>query len=409
LSKKLYSYDISWVDQTTQTYYLVDRSNQVVEVVDAKNGTFVPAPAGQITASPPFAGFVDTATCIANTGQVPPAPTPSCVGPNGVVAAFPWLFVTDGNSRVLSFDLTKTPPKQISDVHTAVNDFNRADELAYDPKDGLILAINNADPVPFGTWITVNKTTGVLTVGPRITLTIATGGAEQPVWEPVTGRFFLSLPNIGGSTTQGAVAHIIPNATTIEALYPIDFCGPAGLTVGPRQDLFVGCNTVFDTNGNVWDPTGNVSAKNKDVIIDARTGKKDPNVLDADVFGVGAGDEVWYNSGDGNYYATGSGSPFRAIDTFFVPPATKINQTAQGSTPLGVVDAKDQKILQQVTTFNVPAVGTLNNATQHPAGTAHSVAANAANNHVFVPLGANNAFPDCLTGCIAVFGHEDED
>jgi hypothetical protein len=48
------------------------------------------------------------------------------------------------------------------------------------------------------------------------------------------------------------------------------------------------------------------------------------------------------------------------------------------------------------------------------------VAANAANNLVFVPLAANNAFsafavpnggpgPDCEKGCIAVFGHPDED
>jgi len=27
---------------------------------------------------------------------------------------------------------------------------------------------------------------------------------------------------------------------------------------------------------------------------------------------------------------------------------------------------------------------------------------------VFVPLGANNAFPHCLTGCIAVFTSEAE-
>jgi hypothetical protein len=79
------------------------------------------------------------------------------------------------------------------------------------------------------------------------------------------------------------------------------------------------------------------------VIIDAKTGKKDPTALDANVFGVGAGDEVWYNAGDGNYYATGSGSPMRPL------PAS-----AQGATPLGVVDAKDQSVLQLVTTFNVP-------------------------------------------------------
>ena len=100
--------------------------------------------------------------------------------------------------------------------------------------------------------------------------------------------------------------------------------------------------------------------------------------------------------------SAGSGSPQRPL------PAA----TAQGSTPLGVVDSKDQRVLQQVPTFNVPAV---TGTGAHPAGTSHSVAANAANNLVFVPLPANNTFlsPDasknCLTGCVAVFGHPDED
>jgi hypothetical protein len=53
--------------------------------------------------------------------------------------------------------------------------------------------------------------------------------------------------------------------------------------------------------------------------------------------------------------------------------------------------------------------------TTHISGTSHSVAANAGNNHVFVAMPANNAIlsPDgttnCLTGCIAIFGHPDED
>jgi len=52
----------------------------------------------------------------------------------------------------------------------------------------------------------------------------------------------------------------------------------------------------------------------------------------------------------------------------------------------------------------------------HPAGTSHSIAANARNNLVFVPLPANNAVlspsdptKDCRTGCVAVFWHPDED
>src|SRR3954462_13646461 len=39
------------------------------------------------------------------------------------------------------------------------------------------------------------------------------------------------------------------------------------------------------------DPNGKVSAATSDVIIDARTGH-----VDATVLGVGAGDEVWFNS-----------------------------------------------------------------------------------------------------------------
>jgi len=75
-----------------------------------------------------------------------------------------------------------------------------------------------------------------------------------------------------------------------------------------------------------------------------------------------------------------------------------------------VIDAKDKQVLQLVPTFNVPAVPPPPAApTVHPAGTAHSVAADAQNNFIFVPLAANNVFPDCLTGCIAVYSHGDED
>jgi hypothetical protein len=371
---KLYSFDISFVDHSTQTYYLADRSNAVVDVIDAKTGTFVKQISGG------FKGVAVVAGVVQN-GQS---------GPNGVVAAFPWLFVTDAASRVVSIDLrTDTVASSVS---TGGADNFRADELAYDPKDGLLLVINNADAPPFGTLISVNKANGLLTVGPRITFDLAhgvdaTNGAEQPVWKPDTGKFYLSIPQIGANEKDGAVVRIDPKTATVDATYPVEFCQPAGLTVGPRHDLLAGCNTVFDTAGNVWSPSGTVTAAPKDVILNVRTGAT------TDVPGVGAGDEVWFNSGDGNYYATGSGSPLRPT------PAS----AAQGSTPLGVIDAEDRTLIQLVPTFNVPAVGTENSSTQHPAGTAHSVAANAANNYVFVPLPANNVFPDCLTGCVAVF------
>jgi hypothetical protein len=377
----MYVFDISFVDQTTQTYYLADRSNAVVDVVDARSNALI----SQISATPAFKGF---------TGNN------ATSGPNGVVAAFPWLFVTDANSRVVTIDLRNG--KTVGDVSTGGAAGLRADELAYDPKDGLILAANNADTPPFATLINVNKATGALTVLKRVTLdTIHTGvnatnGAEQPVWDPVTGKFYLSIPQTGANVKDGAVIRI-STAGTVEVQYPIEFCQPAGLTLGPNVDLLVGCNTVFDTAGNVWDSTKNVTAAPIQVIIDAFTGK-----IDAIVPGVGAGDEVWFNSGDGNYYTGSSASPLRPTEVIGGTPLT-----AQGAMILGVIDAHDQVLKQLVPTFSVPAVTTGPNA--HPASTAHSVAANASNNHVFVPLGANNVYPNCLTGCIAVFGTTDID
>src|SRR5205823_4846854 len=147
----------------------------------------------------------------------------------------------------------------------------RADELAYDPEDGILLVINNADSPPFGTLISVDKSNGHLTVGARITFDAAhagfdaTNGAEQPVWNKNTGRFYLSIPEVncnagaecGGGGINGGVARISPHSTGgVEALFPVQFCQPAGLALGPNQNLLLGCSVVFDTAGEVWSASG---------------------------------------------------------------------------------------------------------------------------------------------------------
>ncbi len=133
----LYSFDISWVDRGTGTYYLADRSNKAVDIVEAE--TFVT----QIAPTNPHAPFAGFTPCVTQ-----PAGANDCAGPNGVVAAFPWLFVTDAPSRVLSFDLRTNPPTTVGDVFTQDGEPTRADELAYDPTDGLLLVINNAASPP---------------------------------------------------------------------------------------------------------------------------------------------------------------------------------------------------------------------------------------------------------------------
>jgi len=298
-------------------------------------------------------------------------------------------------------------------------DPTRADELAYDPQDGLILAINNASSPPFGTLITVDKTTGALTCGTNIILDTAhtnvdaTNGAEQPVWDPGTKKFYLSIPEISGSppgvNLNGAVLRISKTGT-VEAQYPIMFCGPAGLALGPAEDLLVGCNTIFDTAGNKWTTNADreiLTAAPQLVILDAKTGG-----ITANIHGAGVGDEVWFNKGDNHYYAAASGSNLapNSITPARSPNGTATTApvlTAQGAATLDVIDALSETLDQRVPTLNVPAVAAPD-TNPHPAGTAHSVAADGFTNHVFVPLAANNAFLDCLKGCIVVYGHDQD-
>jgi hypothetical protein len=219
----MYVFDIAFVDQATQTYYLADRSNAAVDVVDAKTGNLVK----QITPTAPFPPFKGVAAS-SNTS-----------GPDGVVSAGRWLFVTDAPSRVVSIDLTTD--KTVSDVSTGGAPGLRADELAYDPEDGLLLVINNADVPPFATLIAVDKTTGKLTVKQRITFDAAHGvdaknGAEQPIWDPSTHRFYLSIPQISTTVSKGGVVRINPATAAVDATFPVSFCSPAGLALGPGND-----------------------------------------------------------------------------------------------------------------------------------------------------------------------------
>jgi CHRD domain-containing protein len=386
-ANKMFSFDISFVDPATGLYYLGDRSNAALDVVDTKTDTLF----GQIGANPGFQpGFAG------DTGSTDTS------GPNGVVAASPCVFATDGPSRVVSFNTSVSFTALVSSFNTG--GAKRADELAFDPKDRLLLVINNADDPPFGTLINVS-TSCVLSQPKTIFFTAANGvnatnGAEQPVWDPNTQRFYVSIPQIGPNVQNGGVIRINPIGGAIEAVYPVNFMQPAGLTAGPNGDLLAGANSVFDTSGDrcstvLPSETGEGTATEVEPHPATCTGIAAPqsaicnpgrgctgNALVA-IPGVGGGDEVWYNSGDGNYYVTAGNHPVGPV--------------------FGVIGSVVNTLTQLVPTLPpVPAVTT--GANRHGAGTVHSIAASAANNHVYVPLPANTSYPNCTQGCIAVFG-----
>lgn len=385
---KMYSFDISWFDPTTNLYFLADRSNAALDVINTTNNTLF----GQIGGpAPNGAGFAG------DTGNT------STSGPNGVTVApnIPCIFATDsastGGGRVVSFNYSVSFTAPVSSLRTGGS--GRADELAFDPKDQLLLVINNADTPPYGSLISVSSSCALSLVKqfPFTSPVNATGGAEQPAWDPTTQKFYLPLPFINGSSTAGGVLRIGITGV-FENFYPINFCGPAGLTVGPNDDLLVGCNTVFDTAGNMCTAVGTTAA----AFVPAKcTGIAAPQVAICNpsrgctgnalvsVPGVGGGDEVWFNKGDGNYYVTAGNLP--AAPVF-------------GVVTSGVNTPPDTLTQLVPTLYAQQAQGVAGTSSfVHSAGTVHSIAASSVTNQVYVPLPANTAYPNCVQGCVAVF------
>ena len=311
----LASYDISWIDQQSQTYYLADRSNAGIDIIDAKSHEFV-------ARIPGFVGF---------TGNNDTS------GPDGVVVNGHTLYAGDGDSTVKVIDLRT---RQIINV-VNTGGVKRADEMAVDPNGKTLLAVNNADDPAFLTLISTKKGNPILFS--HVTVPGATGGIEQPVWDKATKRYYISIPQLNGSLTDGGVAVFNPKTGMVETVHPIANCQPSGLTLGPNQHLLLGC------------------AANETTVIDAKTGTPVAHITQ-----VTGSDEVWFNSGDNRYYTASRNNP--------------------GGPVLGVIDALTNQWIQ-----NVPT-----------APNSHSVAANARNNEIFVPLTASPASP-CPNGCIGVF------
>jgi DNA-binding beta-propeller fold protein YncE len=133
---------------------------------------------------------------------------------------------------------------------------------------------------------------------------------------------------------------IDPVSMSVTARYGLDNCGPNGSAVGPGNQLLAGC-------GN----------PHRAVIIDRTNGA----VL-ADFSNVGGADEVWFNPGDHRYYLAETGFQ-----------------------NLGIINADTLSFVAEVQS----GVG------------AHSVAADLATNHIFVPVAGPD--PACPDGCVAVF------
>jgi len=311
----LASYDISFVDPDTQRYYFADRSNARVDIFDAKRNLWL----GGVGGFRGFTGSNDTS------------------GPDGVTAEGDRLYAGDGDSTLKVIDVESM--SIINVVSTGGT--KRVDEMALDRGGRRLLVVNNADDPPFMTLISTKPGNAILQG--HIMVPGATGGLEQPAWNPSTKRFYISVPELNGNPAQSGVAVYDPKTGVVETVYNVGPCSPSGLALGPNNHLLLGC------------------AQPPSLVISAKTG-----AIVASIPQVGGSDEVWFNPGDDRYYLAARNNP--------------------GGPVLGVVDAETNVWIQNVAT----------------APNSHSVAANAKTNDVYVPLTASPS-SRCPAGCIGVY------
>jgi hypothetical protein len=401
----LQSFDISWVNPDRAEYYLGDRANAGVTIVDTKKLTFIRTIGG-------FKGVVLNAagTAVDNNHS----------GPDGVTSHGRWLYAGDGDSTLKVIDLSPSSANNPIKQTISTGGTTRVDEMALTTDGKLLFAANNAEDPPFGTLFRANGDApmsnvaiilGHITIDPTIVPAGFGLSIEQPAWDPTTARFYTSVPIIannppgcnfgqlaGAITCDGGLLVTDPtaptavqgafNPTTNTGVIPLHACGPNGSTVGPHDNLLLGCTP------------GNNPSNTTTLVINAKTHNT------ATVNGITGSDEVWFNKGDRRYYLGAS----KAIK----PAGSPLGSGAV----LGVVDG---------TSVLIETIPQSSNS--------HSVAADSKRNRIFVPqvqccgtpgptfvIGGDantTAGPGSATvgqllcgsskGCIAVYQHDVDD
>jgi len=168
-------------------------------------------------------------------------------------------------------------------------------------------------------------------------------GMEQPAWVRQTGWFYQNVP---GAKNRIDVfdPHKLPNpimSFSVECKGGVLDLTLSGLVAGPNGRLMAACGSV-----------GGVS-------MDARTGRNQKTIPK-----VGDTDEVWYDPKSNSYYFAHT-----------TEGATELATAQAGA--VGVVNAATEEFVADIP-FEGPGV--------------HSVAVNAKNGHIFVPVYGKGIF-----------------
>lgn len=360
-----FSFDISAVDGPGGRYYLADRNNQGIDVVDIKTNAFLETITGGFAGCMTSAG-VPLANCAGSVDN-------SRSGPNGVVLVpgSNFIYVGDVNSvRVIdktSSAVTKTIVVSTSGL--------RADEGCFDADDNLLMISSPEETPPFATFVDA-ATQAIVS---KVTFTDSSGaaaaGLEQCGYDHGTRSFYVN--NDGTTANPHGELDVIPAASIVGMtgggstvnytaltgvkMYSEGDCDPTGLAFGPGNDLAVDCRP------------GTVGTHMNILIMDRITGAMLATI------NAGGGDQLAYDSVSNRYLVAASRWNASGMTMNNAAACTAANPCTPA---LMVIDAASRALLDQV-----------------PAGNnSHSVAVDGVSHQVYLPYSSSAVPAGAVTG-----------
>ncbi len=313
-----YSFDLGTVDAGTGRYYVTDRTNKSIDVVDTSSNTVI----AQFKNG--FAG------CFTNAGVASPA----CLtlggtdkinndasGPDGLDVVGANLFAGDVNSLWV---IDKTSGATVKKIGIGGASKLRADEGCYDSVDNIYAISSPGENPPFMTVVDAANFNVLATVY------FQSAGLEACTYDPTTKQFFVNndgsaangrgelsgysaatfnalkapaLAVVGGSNWPGVAQYNFPGAalagvnpspagavafpgTTVA--YALGNCDPTGLALGPGTDIGSMCRQ------------GNVGETLTFQILNRTTGAVVATVP------AGGGDQIAYDATSNRWFLANS-------------------------------------------------------------------------------------------------------
>ncbi|MCP3723507.1 hypothetical protein M3I53_10250 [Paraburkholderia sp. CNPSo 3272] len=291
-----FSFDISYVEGGR--YYLADRNNKSVDVVDTKTKALL----GQIPGNFTGAGASTDAS-----------------GPDGIVGVTGTNTLYAGD--VDSVKIVDTSAMQTVKTIPISTSGSRVDEGCYDPDDHLVMFASPGDTPPYVTFI---STTTQAVVNKLVFN--GSSGLEACVYDPASKNFLINndgtAANPDGELDVISASSVTSGAPAVSKAFALGKCGPAGIALGPNSDVLIGCDP------SAGDPLITL-------ILDRNTGTQLASVP------FGGVDQVAYDPASNRYFL-----PARHY-------VTSGTAASSGFTPtMGVIDGATRKLIYTV------AVGT---------------------------------------------------